>query len=316
MQHLLDYSTKTTVTAESLVEEVVPVALTPLYDCVAIYRRFPAYQRVISLATMIDRDLPVLQGYVTHTINEEVYAFLKGWMSENEMERLTAMFDSSHHADYIPPSQHPTLEEVPHLNKWLQGAQVAILMEENDPYQQSYSVLTAFGEDHLTLEVVGPGFEASDLTRGHIIPHEIITIKRKGPFDDLYRDLVPADIQQRRIISRDAYLHSMELRYRRVYNLEHGRAGLELPADELTMQQHHEVEHLLECHLSPLLRHKSEYTPISFSKLYELYSYLSELDSFYPEEVRDKVVSASFLRRQGLVFWGIYSGRRQEKRSA
>lgn len=295
-----------------LSESVLPVELTPLPEYASIDRRYSAYKKIVSLATLIARGLPVLDGFVARVINKDVFRFLREWMHESRMEQLTLMFDSPHGSDKIPLTTNLTLEELRYVDSLLHDSLAVIIMEENDLLQQSYSVLTAFFEDHLTFEVVGPGFEASDLTRGHVSPHERIIVKKKDLFDDRYRDLAPADIIQRAVVSRDAYAHSVALRYSKIYHLMHRRLDQMVPrgalSEPLSERQRREVEALLEQHHSPLLLHQEAYKPTGFEKLRELYGHISELDLFYPEEVRGKVVSASFLKKHGLVFWGIFSG--------
>lgn len=295
-----------------LTESILPVELTPLDDYTSIDRRYSLYAKVVSLATLIGRGLPVLDGFVTRVMNEKVYRFLRHWMHERSMEQLTLLFDSPHRTDKVPMAMNLPVEELHSIDSLLHDSFAAILMEENDLLQQRYSVLTAFFEDHLTFEVVGPGFEASDLTRGHVSPHEQIIVKKKDLFDDRYCDLAPADIMQRVVVSCDAYVHSVELRYSKLYHLMRNSldevitpGSLSVP---LSTRQRRQVEALLEQHHSPLLAHKDAYQPIGFEKLREIYGYISELDMFYPEEVRGKVISASFSKKHGLVFWGIFSG--------
>ncbi len=293
-------------------ESIVPVELTPLYDYASIYRRYTAHEKVISLATLIGRDLPVLEGFATRVINEEVLSYLRYWMREYQMERLTFLFDSARASDRVPRATNPTLEELRHMDSFLHDSIVAIIMEENDPLRQGYSVLTGFSEDHLVFEVVGPGFEANDLTRGQIFPHERILVKRKDMFDGGHRDLRPVDIIQHSVVSPDAYLHSVELRYHKIYNLMGKGQDRAVQGGSLSEQQKREVESLLEQHHSSLLYRREKYVPIGFDKLSEVYGYISELNLFFPEEVRGKVVAASFLKKQGLVFWGIFSGKRRK----
>ena len=49
----------------------------------------------------------------------------------------------------MPRATNPTLEELRHMDSFLHDSIVAIIMEENDPLQQNYNVLTGFFEDHL-----------------------------------------------------------------------------------------------------------------------------------------------------------------------
>lgn len=46
-------------------EDMIPLELTPLPEYVSIDRRYSAYPKIVSLATLIARGLPVLDGFVT-----------------------------------------------------------------------------------------------------------------------------------------------------------------------------------------------------------------------------------------------------------
>jgi hypothetical protein len=282
-----------------------PMELTPLYDCYSIYRRYPAYKRVTGIAMLVARRLPVLNGFVTKTISAEVLDYLKYWMRARQMMRLTLVLDSTLPSDHKEQTIcSPTLEELQQVQNLLHGTAIAIIMEENDWLQQSYTVLTSFSEDYLVCEVVGPGFEVSDLTRGFITPHERFVFRRKDS-DDGYRDLGPADLYLHTIITGESYLQSVELRYSKVYH-RYVRPGHTVRIEALTEEQKRDVELLLEVHRSPLLNHRVRYIPINWDKLCELYGYISELDVFYPDEFKGKVVAASFLKKQGLIFWGTF----------
>jgi hypothetical protein len=58
-----------------------------------------------------------------------------------------------------------------------------------------------------------------------------------------------------------------------------------------------------------------EYEPIGYQRLQELYKYIFVLDVFrsyfklsFGIEIENRVLSASFLKKYGLVFWDIYGG--------
>jgi len=283
----------------------MPMELTPLYDCYSIYRRYPAYKKLKGIAMLVARGLPVLNGFVTKTISAEVLDHLKYWMQARQMMRLTLVLDSTQPGGNKEQTiWSPTLEELQQVQNLLHDSAIAIIMEENDSLQQSYSVLTSFSEDYLVCEVVGPGFEASDLTRGIITPHERFVFRRKDR-DEGYWDLGPADLYQHTIITGESYLQSVELRCSKIYH-RYVRPGHTVRIEALTEEQRQDVERLLALHRSPLLNYGDRYIPINWDKLHELYGYISELDVFYPDEFKGKVVAASFLKKQGLVFWGTF----------
>ncbi len=269
----------------------------------------------MSLARLAAIDMPVLGGFVTRTISDEVLEYLKYWMRERQIERLTVRFDSTQPGE--PKNRityTPTLEGLWQMRYLMHDEVVAVIMEESGPSQQSYGVLTAFSEDYLICEVVGPGFDVDDLLRGEISPHERFVFRRKDKYDDNYRDLGPRDLAQHSIIARESYLQSVEYRYSKIYGTRSGSDTAD-QADALPVSQKLDVEAIIEQRSTTLHFHKDRYIPLSYAKLHELYGYISELDVFYPGEVSGKVAVASFLKKRGLVFWDLFGGDRKKEYS-
>lgn len=288
----------------------IPEKLTRLDDDVSIYDNYSQYKRVTSIARLAARGLPVLEGFVTRTLNEEVLNYLEYWMRERCMERLTLLFDGTKTGDLTGLiAANPTLEEVQHMGYLLHDSVVAIIMEGNDQFQQGHSVLTSFSEDHILCEVVGPGFEVNDLARGHISPHERFVFRRKDRNDESYRDLGPTDLIDHFFMEEEAYRQSVKIRFSKIHDMISKGPGHAVSISFLTQAQRQCVQALLEDRSSKLLKHRSRYTPINYERLRELYGYISELDVFYSDEVKEKIVEASFLKKQGLVFWGMFSGK-------
>ena len=286
------------------VENGIPGAATPLSDYIAVYQRYQDYKKAICLARLTALGLPVLEGFVIRTFSDEVIAYLGHWMYQHRMKHLMLCFDSCQETDSAFLSstapQILTLEDLPGLRSPLPEHVVAIVLEGDHELKQSYAALTVFLEDYITCEIIGPDFDIEDLADGHIIPHEWFSFRRKERNDDRYKDLGPADLIQHTIISPTSYLQSRETRYNPLYN---GTCW------QYSAETSFEVEQRLVCEPEPydflLLHHSERYTPISYERLSELYSYISELDMFYSDEMRGKVVAASFLQRKGLVFWSI-----------
>jgi hypothetical protein len=296
-----------------LLDSDVPAELTRLTDYVSIHRKYAAYKKVMSLARLAAMDLPVLKGFVTRTISDDLLEYLKYWMREREMERLTVRFDSSQPDEFKNRITFtPTLEGLRQMRYLMHDEVIAVIIEESGPSQQSYGVLTAFSEDYLICEVVGPGFDVDDLLRGEISPHERFVFRRKDKYDDNYRELGPRDLVQHSVIARESYLRSVEYRYSKIYGTRSGSDTAD-QADALPASQKLDVEAIIEQRSTTLHFHKDRYIPLSYAKLHELYGYISELDVFYPGEVSGKVAVASFLKKRGLVFWDLFGGDRKKE---
>lgn len=292
-----------------LLDRGIPAELTSLTDSVAIHARYSAYKKVMSVARLAVLGLPILEGLVTKSISDEVLEYLEYWMREGQMERLTVRFDSSQPGERKGRmTSNLTLEELKQKRNLMHDDAVAVIMEESDRIQQSYGVLTAFAEDCLICEVVGPGFDVDELMRGQILPHERFVFRRKDIYDDNYRDLGPTDVIRHSIIARETYLQSVEYRYSKFSDIVCREEGDFEHASYLPDRQSQEVEAIVEQRSTTLLFHKDGYVPLSYAKLHELYGYISELDVFNTREVRGKVAVASFLKKQGLVFWDLFGG--------
>ena len=95
------------------------------------------------------------------------------------------------------------------IQKYLQNGRIVMILEPRDRYKNLYGVNILYDSkepENLYLEVVGPGFEVSNLNRGDIIPHERLMVKLK-------EKLIILD---RNIISGSSYRESVDLRYQQI----------------------------------------------------------------------------------------------------
>lgn len=297
-----------------LLDRGIPAEFTLLTNNVAIHARYSAYKKVMSIARLSMLGLPILEGFVTKSISDEVLEYLKYWMRERRMERLTVRFDSTQPGGLKRRMRsNMTVEELRQIRDLVRDGVVAVIMEESDRLQQSYGVLTAFAEDCLICEVVGPGYDVDELMRGQIMPHERFVFRRKDISDDNYRDLGPTDVILHSIIASEAYVQSEEYRCGKVSEIM-GREPGDLEQESILSEQLRlNVEPVVEQRVTTILYHKDNYIPLSYAKLHELYGYISELDVFDSREVRGKVAVASFLKKQGLVFWDLFGGDRKKE---
>ena len=62
----------------------------------------------------------------------------------------------------------------------MRACRTVFLLEPKSPFDDLYSLSMRFGDNEAEVEVVGPGFDASDLKRGDESPHELIRLARKS----------------------------------------------------------------------------------------------------------------------------------------
>jgi len=287
--------------------------ITSLYDAEAIRGKYPpTYKKIHSTVGLGQIGFPILPGFVVDALDDDVFRVISNWVEDNGFQRLSIRFDSPRPEDHVKlTSSNPTMVQLDAMRENITPPIAAMIMAENDRYAQKHSVTTTFEPGSLILEVVGPGFDSRDVTRGFTTPHERIRIRSKrGSNDTDYQDLHPSDILEH-TIAYELATRDIRIRRRAIYvaiQASFGRtAGIDKP---LTESEETELDFLLRERGISLPR---QYGPIEHERLSELYGYLSELDVFakYHAEqhglfVVGKTLAASFLKRYGLVFWDLY----------
>lgn len=307
--------------SKSYTEKIIPHSVISFDDTDTIQNKYPPekYKKLASTLLLRKAGLPVLPGFVVDRLDTEVIEFLSGWARSMKSERLSLRFDSPNKEDNINLSSlNPSLEELEKVAYIIAPPVIGIVLAENDRYKQSHSTLIQFQSDRILCEVVGPGFDAGDLTRGNVSPHEVIEIIRKD-LDSftMFSDLSPQDIMMHRIINTQDYEKSRMLRFGTIYatiNKGLGRSVLPQNIDEKGIGQ---VNEFLNKRGAVV---PTRYQPLGGSCLRELYSHFVLLDTFnsyyknnFSLDVSGKVLSASFLEKHGLVFWDLYGGEKYTK---
>lgn len=274
-------------------------------------KKYASYKKIMSIAQIAKYGLPILPGYVVNEFSDTVLDFLKDWAHKQGAIRLSLRFDSILPQDNIRlMGASPSLEELSTMAELVHPPIVAIVQAEDDRFGQNYSVVTAFLTETMICEILGAGFDAGDLTRGLITPHERIILGRKNIMVDLHREIHLSDIISHTICSAKEYAESLKWRYSKIYSIITTGGGRFVKGKEIIEEQIKEVDKLLE------IRHVSlptAYTPLGFDKLSELYNYLSDLDVFHHDDVTGKSLAASFSKRWGLIFWDLYGSDKYRK---
>src|SRR3990170_6148811 len=131
------------------------------------------YSKLSSIIRLRSAGLPTLPGFVVNNLTQDVLSYLRDWNAKHKFERFSLRFDSPNPEDHIKlQGSNPTIEELANMVPIFKPPLIGIVMAENDRFNQMHSVLTLFSKDSLLLEIVGPGFDAADLTRGNPSPQE------------------------------------------------------------------------------------------------------------------------------------------------
>ena len=300
--------------------EILPDFLTPLDSILRIKSQINTsrYSKLTSIIRLRSAGLPTLPGFVVENLTDEVLAYLGKWNESLGAKRLSLRFDSPNPEDHKRLlGSNPTLKELSQMKSFFEPPVIGIIFTENDRFNQNHSVLTYFLDECILCEIVGPGFDAADLTRGNTLPHESLEILRKdNKTSDV--DLHPSDIKNHTIVDSETYLLSRQIRYGIIHSILEKGLGKAVESIELTIPEKSSVEKFLQRRGTEI---PTTYQPLGPERLCKLYKYLVNLDIFrayykdqFQLDVEKKVLSASFLKKYGLVFWDLYGADKYTKR--
>lgn len=301
---------QTNVNTDNLISLDNPIKLGANYN-------LEKYSKLASIISLRKAGLPTLPGFVVGEITEQVLVHLSNWATKTNSFRLSLRFDSPNPEDNKKLSlSNPTIAELWQMKDLIKPPIIGIVLAGNDRFNQKHNIVVQFLDDCLNCEVVGPGFDTSDLTRGRISPHEVIEIFRKDQ-SDYTPHLTLSDIKSREIKTGN-YSNSRKIRYRFICSVLERGLGKDLLSDELTLDQVAKVDEFLQQRKTYI---PQDYQPLEFERLQQIYRFVSELDTFreyykknYRIDVRNKVLPASFLTKHGLVFWDLYGADKYKKR--
>lgn len=269
------------------------------------------YKKLASIVRLQQAGLPTLPGFVIETLSDQTLVKIENWLEQTKARRLSIRFDSPNPEDNKKlMGANPTMEDLIGMKHLIKPPVVGIILGENDRFKQGPSVLTYFLEETMTCEVVGEGFDAADLTRGHISPHEIF-ILGKTTEDCPYPEIRPLHVLLHTVVDQAVYDTSRNLRYATISAiLKKGLGQKVIPSKTLASHEIREVDSFLSERGAVL---PTTYEPLGYDRLQNLYEHLSRLYTFsdyfekrYNLKIQGRTLSSSFLRKYGLVFWDVY----------
>jgi hypothetical protein len=191
---------------------------------------------------------------------------------------------------------------------------LTILLEPASPYSDVYSLTTAcdLESGKLDVEVVGPGFDASDVLRSDLVPHERFEVALGSSDEEASSAFLPKRLS---IIGRDDYRASVAQRLEKIgAKLRNRSFPNDLLDSSLSGPERGALAGEAEGFLrgsaqTMLLEHAEEYQPIP---LPVLDVFLKEFQRIF-ERVRTQKahwqilsLAASFLPRERLVIWDFF----------
>lgn len=285
------------------------------------------YHKALSIIYLRMMGYPTLKGVIVTAWDKEAMEITTAFCKENHFEKLLIRIDKIRETGSAPRGgylvDYQNLEK--EVTNYLEEGRIVILLEPMSPYNDLYSINALFAKDRedIVLEIVGPGFDASDLNRGDISPHQILSVSKA--ISEIPSNLGRI-LKQLHIVSPEAYKQSVEQRLVKI-----GMTYARLNVVNVSGWSEKRIAQLGEKCLQEsgqtlLLENREVYKPISAKYLKILLPYVIEL----PEKLQKlgveveptMVLSMSILNENGgrLNFWDIvwpslkYTGTRKEIR--
>jgi hypothetical protein len=212
------------------------------------------------------------------------------------------------------------LAEVPATIEELRNdGMIAVLLEPVSPYADQYSLagVTVPDQEKLIVEVVGPGFDASDILRNDLQPHERWEASMELSF---HTKPAAASVATRsRLASANQYRESVQQRLAKI------GARAQNPAfpDAVLRAQDQNYARLIETgtnylksnRQTTLLKHANHYEPIPPKYILAFAGHIQKLLtglSAYGIHLGPSSFAASVIPKRGLVFWDFFPARKEE----
>jgi len=272
------------------------LAQPPSFDPTCLKVRFAGYNKLLSMIYLLALGKPMLEGLVVEDWSDDGEAFIKAFCAERGWRELMLRHDrrnetpKSPRGGYTFPLSQLRLE----LDRFFREDRIVILFEPKSPYDDVYSVNVLFQDDGDTAiaEIVGPGFDASDLQRGDISPHEHITLRANG-----FAGGIRTAIVDRTWVSDSEYRAGVQARLVKIAK-RHGLPPEERAGRNFLESTGHTV----------LLTHLDSYVPIPDHFLSRIFAELTDLPEALTRVSGNRgacVVSMSFLGEDRLTFWDV-----------
>jgi hypothetical protein len=177
---------------------------------------------------------------------------------------------------------------------------IVLLLEPYSPYDNLYNINILYDKESIIFEVLGPGFDISDLQRGDQSPHEILYFFNSKEYDHRIMPYSHA------VISNEDYRESVKKRYQKIgfRLIEHGLIKNNKKKNLMFSAK----QYLINNGFKLLPENEHQYKKISIVIVKQLYQYVynleSEINHFYNNVRFPFVVSSTLINKsKSLTFW-------------
>jgi hypothetical protein len=238
-------------------------------ELLEILEIFRGYYKIESLVYFHLLGLPTLGAIIITQWNDKVRNILESYTIQQKIRYFTLRSDKK---DEVPDAPrlglNVTLHDIEkHFTKYLKDGRILFLVEYRSRYDDLYSFNLLFHPNHpsqIYMEVVGPGFDASDLKRGDVTPHEIIWLPRSPP------PLVPEAIE-RKVIPKPHYKGTVLLRLEKIGKEIALLQNIDTRSWSPQNFRDLAIRYLSQTGETLLLQYSEEYPPIPFDYLRQIH---------------------------------------------
>jgi hypothetical protein len=277
----------------------------------------PGCWKCASLLWMQSSDFPVLPGLILSGWTEEAEVAVSGFCRDGNFSELLVRIEkpgqrwTRRRGGYtIPVSAARNF-----VDDLAKDGMLAVLLEPASPYSDLHSLTSVCDlvTGKVVIEVVGPGFDASDILRSDTLPHERFEALAEINTRSL-REPQETEIRRVHLVDRGAYQISAQQRLAkigaRLRNPAFPEEVLEAAAPGSFRELAQEAtRYLQKTGKERLLGHLTEYEPIPNTRLNEfLHQLLRLVRASAAARVPWKLVSVagSFLESSRLVMWDFF----------
>lgn len=293
--------------------QIVDASTIDLDKVIADLDGFFKFQSILYLRKL---GLPVLDGIILTQWNDATRRELLTYCRKRRWSAVLLRHDKKPETPPYPMGGYliSTKDIQVEVLKYFDLGRIVFLMEPCCQFDNSYNISALFENDNrMTIEIVGPGFDASDLQRGQASPHEVVQVDEtlRGNSFTLSELGFARIAMTTFIVDQKSYLSSVKQRY---IKIARRLKDLGILSFEENNKTESELVSIAKSYLKKnghraLFLNEKEYTPIPPNCLLNVYSFLQDLPKKIEYEVKHGfpfVVSSSYVQEgKKLVFWDI-----------
>ena len=266
-----------------------------------------------SLLWMRSNEFPVLSGVILNKWTKEAGAAVSHFCNERNLSELLVRIEKPGQR-WIRRRGGYTIRVAAArdlVEELSRAGMLVILLEPASPYSDVYSLTSVcdLAVGRMDVEVVGPGFDASDVLRSDVTPHERFEVSiTEG---DQFGKAQDCEVRRSYLIEPEAYRVSVQ---RRLTKVGARLRNPSFPDEELRVFDSDQLAqegllYLKKSGQTILLDHLNHYDPIPRGMLELFLVQLQRLCSLMVQsQIRRQLLSvaASFLAQRRLIMWDFF----------